>query len=510
MPSVLKHPGIYIEELESPVHPIAGVSTSNTAFLGFFPRGPLKKPTKVTSFAQFEQQFGGYEERTEAAYQVDTYFANGGSVAWIVRAAASTGPKPLTTATETFAGGGSDRLKVSASSEGKWGNNLHITIDHNGVEAGHFKLKVEEIVNGAAVAVEDHNNLTLDDSATSNYAPHVVNRRSRLVQVEKVGSANTRPDVVSQKPLKEGKDGKLPDEAAWKSALDALPGIAPEVFNILCLAGAGEAEKEDALTATQYGKVVTAAGKACKDNRAFLIVDPPDGVESLEDVTKADAYPVPTDAANAAIYFPRLEVPDPLQGGAPRVIGASGTVAGVFARTDAARGVWKAPAGTHAAIGGGSPLVELDDEGTGTLNVTGVNVIRSFPIFRSVVWGARTMDGADAKASEWKYIPVRRTALYIEESLNQGLKWVVFEPNDEPLWSSIRLNVGAFMSGLYRQGAFAGTKPNDAYFVKCDSDTTTQADVDRGICNIIVGFSPLKPAEFVVLKIQQMAGQAEA
>jgi len=138
-----------------------------------------------------------------------------------------------------------------------------------------------------------------------------------------------------------------------------------------------------------------------------------------------------------------------------------------------------------------------------------VNTLRTFPIFGHVSWGGRTLDGADQQASEWKYIPVRRTALYIEESLFQGLKWVVFEPNDEPLWAQIRLNVGAFMQNLFRQGAFAGKSPREAYFVKCDKETTTQNDVDRGIVNIVVGFAPLKPAEFVVIKIQQIAGQIQ-
>ncbi len=506
MPSVLRHPGIYIEELESPVRPIAGVSTSNTAFLGFFQRGPRLKPTKVTSFAEFEQLFGGFDSRTEAAYQVDAYFANGGSVAWIVRTMAGT----PAAATKTFNRGSDARLKVTASSEGAWGKNLNVTINKDGVTGSHFNLKIEEIVDGDVVAVEDHNNLTLDEAEAASFAPHIVNRRSRLVQVEEVGTGISAPDNVTRDKLVNGDDGALPDEGAWGDALAALPGIAPEIFNILCLVGAGEASQSGALTATQYGNVVNDAGNACKANRAFLIVDPPDGVEDLGDMTASGAYPVPNEAKNAAVYFPRLQVPDPLQGGAPRVIGASGTVAGVYARTDANRGVWKAPAGTGAGVGGATPLVELDDEDTGTLNVIGVNVIRSFPIYRSVVWGSRTLEGADAQASQWKYIPVRRMALYIEESLNQGLKWVVFEPNDEPLWSSIRLNVGAFMNGLYRQGAFAGVKPSDAYFVKCDKDTTTQADVDRGVCNILVGFSPLKPAEFIVLKIQQMAGQAEA
>jgi len=141
------------------------------------------------------------------------------------------------------------------------------------------------------------------------------------------------------------------------------------------------------------------------------------------------------------------------------------------------------------------------------LNPLGVDCLRSFPIFGNISWGARTLDGADQIASEWKYIPVRRFALFLEESLYRGTKWVVFEPNDEPLWAQIRLNLGAFMQGLFRQGAFQGQTPREAYFVKCDRETTTQADINLGIVNILVGFAPLKPAEFVIIKIQQMAGQ---
>jgi phage tail sheath protein FI len=149
----------------------------------------------------------------------------------------------------------------------------------------------------------------------------------------------------------------------------------------------------------------------------------------------------------------------------------------------------------------------LTDGEVGRLNPIGVNSLRGLPGIGNAVWGARTLEGADVLASQWKYIPVRRLALYIEESLFRGTQWVVFEPNDEPLWSQIRLNVGAFMQMLFRQGAFRGSTPRDAYFVKCSSETITQSDINNGIVNIIVGFAPLKPAEFVVIKIQQIAQQ---
>jgi uncharacterized protein len=185
-----------------------------------------------------------------------------------------------------------------------------------------------------------------------------------------------------------------------------------------------------------------------------------------------------------------------------------GVVAGIFARTDTQRGVWKAPAGLDATLVGVPQIsVNLTDNENGELNPLGINCLRAFPVSGRVVWGSRTLQGNDSLASEWKYIPVRRTALYIEESLYRGTQWVVFEPNDEPLWSQIRLNAGAFMQNLFRQGAFQGQSPRDAYFVKCDKETTTQNDINLGIVNIVVGFAPLKPAEFVIIKLQQMAGQ---
>jgi hypothetical protein len=210
------------------------------------------------------------------------------------------------------------------------------------------------------------------------------------------------------------------------------------------------------------------------------------------------------------LFFPRLRQPNPLRDGQMEVFAASGAVAGIIARTDGTRGVWKAPAGLDATLTGVPSLsVSLTDAENGELNPLGINCMRAFPAAGRVVWGARTLRGNDQLADEYKYIPVRRTALYIEESLFRGLQWVVFEPNDEPLWAQIRLNVGAFMHDLFRQGAFQGSSPRDAYFVKCDKDTTTQSDINLGIVNVLIGFAPLKPAEFVVVKLQQMAGQIE-
>ena len=216
------------------------------------------------------------------------------------------------------------------------------------------------------------------------------------------------------------------------------------------------------------------------------------------------------DGINAAFYFPWVNAPNPLKENRPEAYPPCGFVAGLYARTDTNRGVWKAPAGTDATLNGVPELsIPMTDPENGRLNPLGVNCLRSFPIIGRVVWGARTLRGADTEGDEYKYVPVRRLALFIEESLYRGTKWVVFEPNDEPLWAQIRLNIGAFMQSLFRQGAFQGSTPRDAYLVKCDRETTTQDDINRGVVNIMVGFAPLKPAEFVIIKLQQMAGQVE-
>lgn len=254
--------------------------------------------------------------------------------------------------------------------------------------------------------------------------------------------------------------------------------------------------------------VLSAASSFCQQQRAFLLIDPPDTWTDVQEATN------PTTGVNklrtglvkdhSAVFFPKLTIRDQ---GSDVQVGPSGAIAGLMARVDSNRGVWKAPAGTEATFRGVVGLGQrFSDSENGVLNPRGINALRVFPS-GIVNWGARTLDGDDYFGSEYKYIPIRRLALYIEESLYRGLQWVVFEPNDEPLWSQVRLNVGTFMQDLFRQGAFQGKTPQEAYFVRCDAETTPQSDRDRGIVNVVVGFAPLKPAEFVILSLQQIAGQ---
>ena len=310
-----------------------------------------------------------------------------------------------------------------------------------------------------------------------------------------------------------GSDGFPPDGTALIGDLAGKNGVYAledaDVFNLLCLPRVSMVDVDGGLTQTEAGAVLAVAQSYCEKRRAFLLVDTPVGVDELPEIL--NRLPKVQRHRNAALFYPRVKIPDPLDDFRLRSVGASGTLAGLFARIDAARGIWKAPAGIEASL---RNVVDLDhvltDGENGVLNPLGVNCLRVFPIFGPVSWGARTLEGADQQASEWKYIPVRRLALFIEESLYRGTTFAVFEPNDEPLWAQLRLNVGAFMSNLYRKGAFQGSTPNEAFLVKCDAETTTQNDIDLGIVNILVGFRPLKPAEFVFLNIQQLAGQVQA
>ncbi len=328
----------------------------------------------------------------------------------------------------------------------------------------------------------------------------------------KIGPARTA--VSDAEKAMKGDDGKALKAGDYTGSQAAKTGLfaldTADLFNLLCI-------PPDVRGVSVDPSVWQAAMAYCRTRRAVLLVDAP-FEWSANPVTAAaaavaglDGLGLSGDAArNAALYFPPLLEADPLRDGQSDSFVPCGAVAGIMARTDASRGVWKAPAGLDAGINGVQGLaVKLNDAENGMLNPLGINCLRAFPTAGRVVWGSRTLRGADQLADEYKYVSVRRTALFIEESLYRGTQWVVFEPNDEPLWSQIRLNVGAFMNTLFRQGAFQGKTPAEAYFVRCDKDTTPQNDINLGIVNILVGFAPLKPAEFVIIKLQQIAGQIQ-
>jgi uncharacterized protein len=716
-------PGVYIEEIPSGVHPITGVATSIAAFVDFFPRGAMNTAVQVFSFGDFEREFGGLDDRSEASYAIQQFFLNGGTQAWVVRAAsaaattlngaltagatsipvadasafapsgslviesevvlyngidlstntflncvrgaagttgaAHSNNRPVTQAPtkatvivqDGVGGGAATALTITAINEGTWGNNLRASIDYGTTTANRFNLTISEVAvsGGRPTVLRQEQFLELSMNPLSpQFVEAIVNSASALVRVAASGAnlpaasgtlSGTAPTFPVNPPLKvnvsfvPNADGSgtavtandvdlgstaiaTIDDAAARlegalrsaqplnpafsqarvravagllqitggpsnpggqftftngtgssaaadlklrtptdnaevnvaayalgSALagagegDATPGedgIAPgateligsnavqppigmfaldkaDLFNILMLPRVAKVTGTNAFPTAGVTTALSAALTYCDDRRAFLIVDTPSNVKNVVQFKQWLAGTLDSlRDKNAAVYFPRIVSADPLNAFRPRSFGASGTMAGIYARTDATRGVWKAPAGTEARLRGVQYLeYKLNDAENGVLNPLGINCLRTFDVYGNVSWGARTLDGADARTSEWKYVSVRRFALFLEESLFRDTKWVVFEPNDEPLWAQIRLNVGAFMHNLFRQGAFQGKTPREAYLVKCDSETTTQTDIDNGVVNILVGFAPLKPAEFVIIKIQQLAGQIE-
>jgi uncharacterized protein len=512
------YPGVYIEELKSGVHPITGVATSITAFAGFAPKGPVDEPITVQSFTEYARIFGGLVANSTMSYAVQQFFQNGGQNALIVRCATKTGGGAATKASGATA---APVLSLEASSEGAWGNHLTFEIDHNTALATQFNITVRNTDTGESEVLR---NLVPGPTLTA-----ALEARSQLVRV-KTGTAPPAalppaagPIALGATAPTLGKDGTIASDVIAPAPPDGTGIYALEradLFNLLVIppiAQSYDTAGERVLKVAIKGR----AGAFCRDHRALLIVDPDADWDEPGDLTKVTAGTTALekhiaqisadDRRNAAIYFPYLKAPDPLQGDVVIEFPPAASIAGVMAQTDTERGVWKAPAGLDAGLSGVQELkVKLTDGQNGILNPLGVNCLRTFPAAGHVVWGARTLRGDDKLADEWKYVPVRRTALFIEESLFRGTQWVVFEPNDEPLWAQIRLNVGAFMQNLFRRGAFQGKTPREAYLVKCDAETTTQIDINNGVVNILVGFAPLKPAEFVIVQIQQLAGQIES
>jgi phage tail sheath protein FI len=299
----------------------------------------------------------------------------------------------------------------------------------------------------------------------------------------------------------DGQDGAFPKTSDYESAF-AIVDKEVDIFNLMILPRDKDQSDPD------REKVWGPASAFCRRRRAFLIMDPRSSWSSADTVSKEiKDLRIGLVKDYAAIYWPRVTVST---NGTTKAIDPSGSIAGLMARIDSNRGVWKAPAGIEADIRGIRGVeFSMSDPENGLINPLAANAIRVFPN-GIVSWGARTMDGFDNSGNlDYKYVPVRRFALFMEESLYRGLKFAVFEPNDEPLWAQIRLAAGAFMNNLFRQGAFQGQKASDAYFVKCDAETTTQNDINLGIVNVVVGFAPLKPAEFVIITIQQKAGQVQ-
>lgn len=553
MPPTLSYPGIYVQELPLSTHTITPAPTSITAFVGYThpwktAASTFNTAVQIFSFSDYEANFGGLYTSglidSDVAQAVYAFFLNGGNNAYVV------GLQP--------------EVLVGNTSQGQFGNaadnfafqtqiapdsgvpsvgmqfyalepcdivpmtatvtNLRIS----GASPGVYDTFDLIITYGTRIEVYRSVNLTLLQG-TAKSLDKLINGISTLVTVEPITGnsygtkfpTSTAPAPVTftlgtivsyptaPTPLPSGFTGSFSpaDFLGVFQANSSLDNV--EIFNLLLVPGVSD------------NTVLSAALAFAERKRAFAILDPPPGTTAFQITPGVPPWSiesvigdVPT-SQNGAIYFPYLKTTDPVSG-LPAAVAPSGFVAGVFATTDSTRGVWKAPAGIGTPLLGTTGPVAtgvMNDMQQGVLNsptppTTPVNCLRSFA-GSTVVYGSRTLVGTNPAFAQSKYVPVRRMTLFIEQTLVSNLTWVVFEPNDEPLWIAITMTLEAFLLSLFNQGALQGSTPSEAFQVKCDSTTTTPDDQQNGVVNIVVGVALLKPAEFVVITISQLAGQTQ-
>lgn len=511
MPEYLS-PGVYVEEIEIGSKPVEGVSTSTAGFLGAAERGPTK-PQFVTSWLEFQRKFGSYTDASYLPYAVQGFFDNGGQRAYIARVVS----KDAVTAQATLKSDEDDALQVSAIGEGEWGNRIAVKVAAGSSGAGTFKISVfywkklpKTLYDPEAdtktlprpSAVEQYDNVTIDPDS-SDYYEKKVNLSSNLIRL---GAAPTKPvllpDASAIAYLTGGDDfggteTKLvladfirsdTDQPGQRKGLTALDGI--DDISLLY--------SPNALAVSGLAQALISHSEQLKDR--FVVLDS----ESQKKVDELKPRDDIEDTKYAAFYYPWVKVINP-DTGMQQTIPPGGHVLGLYARTDVERGVHKAPA--NDTLRG---VVDLEFQITkgeqDILNPKGVNVIRAFPGRGIRVWGARTLSSDPL----WKYVNVRRLFIFLEESIYNGTQWVVFEPNDDKLWARVRRTVNEFLTRIWRDGALVGSKAEEAFFVKVDRSTMTQDDINNGRLIVLIGVAPVRPAEFVIFRIAQLSGSADA
>ncbi|WP_374569184.1 phage tail sheath family protein [Ideonella sp.] len=519
MPSYL-HPGVYVEELPSGNRPIEGVGTSTACFMGYCRQGPLNTPTLINNWDAYERTFGGLQTDTTVVagaaaplgdpmgHGVNAFFMNGGTAAYIVRLALG-----ASAASGTINDGGL-LLTVTAANPGRWANALVLRLAMKQDDHGNniFLASVGEGTGSAFVALEPPQEVVPETGQPTSMQA-TINASSKLVQVTvpagqeaalRAHLEGAAGGVTEVTMTTAGVDGNAPGANEYQDAFPPLVKIRD--INILLLPG----QTWDGGTGQS---ILNQAVAHCETTRnRMLVFDLPPAL-LLDNESTVQGLGLPT-STYAVTYYPWTLVANPFYSpdsnpAAPRsvMVSPASMTAGLWAKTDSRRGVWKAPAGIEFPLLGVSGLAfQVANEEQDYLNPQGVNALRRMPGFGPVVWGTRTR--STRANPEWRYVPVRRTAIFIEESIYGGIQWAVFEPNDHRLWSSLRTNIDSFMNGLFRAGAFQGEMANDAYFVRCGlGQTMTQDDIDRGMVIVLVAFAPLKPAEFVIVRIQQKVGQ---
>ena len=520
MPEYLS-PGVYVEEIELGPRPIEGVGTSTAGFLGETLRGP-EEPRLIAGFEEFNRLYGGFVpiDVSSLPFAIDGFFKNGGQRCFVGR---------ITAADATFTIADHDgKIQFRAVGPGEWGNRIAAKIEPASLQVvgipptqQRFKLTVmywdtappDPIVDPTdplrvtdpnrrePTLLEVYDNLSPDNTSIDFYEKSV-NANSSLIRVDSIG-----PDTPAVRALAmlgtNGTNGAPvaiadyqgrtratfpPDGTQYKSGLAGF-----EQVDEIAIVVAPDYHELDPF----YTDVITHCA-TMRDRFAILQSIP--GTHTLSNI---NAIRPPQDTTYAAFYFPWIKVYNPLTK-QDSLIPPSGHIAGIYAKTDVERGVFKAPA-NEVVVGARSLEFQITKANQDFLNPRGVNCIRVFPARGIRVWGARTC----STNTLWKYISVRRYFLYVGESIDEGTQWVVFEPNDEKLWARVNQTITQFLTTEWRNGALMGTKPSEAFFVKVDRTTMTQADIDNGKLICIIGLAVVKPAEFVIFRLTQFQGGSE-
>lgn len=520
MPNYLS-PGVYVEEVEAGTRPIEGVGTAVAAFVGFSERGPLNEPTLVSNWTQFSETFGDFQPDTYLAHAVYGYMQNGGRNCFIVRigsgvAGATNGSQP-TNGSSTVAAKQPDSapqavvggltVKAIGAAAGK---KVTIEVADAGGDsppADHFKIVVS--VDGKPT--ETYDNVSATKGA--DYIVTKVNQKSKIITVEEAKSTT----VI--KPDKGTTDLTAPTTAGDEVAVTGGVPVSPSdyVGDVAQRTGFSALEAVDEVTMVAVPDLVSALEQGAIDAEGFkavqvaviahcelmgdrvAILDPPPGLNAQQ-VKDWRVNEAGYDSKFATLYWPYPKVFDPATGAA-KFVPPSGAVAGIWARSDDERGVHKAPA-NEIVRGAISLQTRITGAEHDLLNPVGINCIRTFPGRGVRVWGARTLSSDPA----WRYLNVRRLFNYLEESILIGTQWTVFEPNDPALWARIRRTISAFLVNEWRKGALFGMTADEAYFVKCDSETNPAEGIDAGQVVCQVGIAPVKPAEFVIFQLSQFSG----
>ncbi len=516
MPTYLS-PGVYIEERDGGTRPIEAVGTAVAAFVGFTEKAEdrnngavtsvLNKPVAISNWTQFTDKFGGFVDGAYLPYAVYGYFLNGGSRCYVVSVkslGASTDEEVATPAVATLPArseGNPDTLEIKAKSGGPIGNDIKVTVRDGGEESDTFTLIIE-----APGGSETFGDLTMGRGDQN--VETMVNARSQFVTVRVLraqGSVAERRPEAGEYALAGGEiETKALTVADYRGEVaerTGLGGLSPiEEVTMVAIPDLMQSYQAGEMTLQDVQAVQQALYEHCEQSKyCFAILDSPPDMRPQEMLSwrMSSNY----DSKYAALYYPWIETADMVVGKGTTRIPPSGHMAGVYARSDAERGVHKAPANEVVRGATGLPI-QLTRGEQDSLNPVGVNCIRSFPGRGIRVWGARTLSSDPA----WRYINVRRLFNMVEESIERGTQWVVFEPNDQDLWARVRRDVSAFLRTVWTSGALFGTTPNEAFYVKCDEELNPPEVRDLGQLIIEIGIAPVKPAEFVIFRISQWAG----